>query len=152
MRTWKSTIRDGEQHLPVRHCVAIGCEVLVFNNALDATKAYNALAKALGRRDTARFTFKVPCDPKNYEGREYCASDDLRLALDSRHIGTQAEVEGVIEWHAKTTCDGAGVCSCWNQTDGHDVPDDWQEYTHEGTVKHMCPKCQDKRPTFQASC
>lgn len=125
MRTWKSTIRDGERYLPLRHCVAVGCEVLAFNSAIDATRAYNALAKAVGRRDLLRFTFKpvsVVGEMPTFEGREYGLSTDLKLSLDARNIGTEDEVESVIEWHKRVTCDGTGVCSCWNHEEGTTCP------------------------------
>lgn len=150
------SVVEGREELPVRHAVRVASETLIFKTAAQATAAYNAISKAMGREGYISFTFRTwGSRDETFTDSERGVDPEVKLQLTTEHIGDQQELAQFVRWQKVVKCDGTGLCSCWNREDDHEVPEGWQEYVHEGKVKHMCPKCQSKETSFappQPSC
>jgi len=152
--SFKYASKVDETKVPQRFCIDVGNEVLVFATAKDAAAAFAAIERAIGKRSWERVTM-VADDGAEFGDREYMVIPLKDLKLDKRTAGMLDEVCDAVTWKKVVKCDGTGVCGCWRTADDHVTPDSWQEYEHEGTVKHMCETCQTKDIKFtkpQPSC
>jgi hypothetical protein len=153
-------IKVRNEDMPSRYVVKLGCwSKLVFDNIKDATRCYEACAKALGSIKSHTFNLTV-------DGKEYDAVRDVvmplgdDLTLQTEPIGTEGEVACNGTWERYYLCDGVpkgngGYCSCWRTIDADEYDEcldmqrsdnAWQAYESGGT-RHMCPTCQGKQLT-----